>query len=46
MNEEHLDEWLDVMFGFIVINGITFDASRILKQLDPVAYAELLEVEG
>lgn len=33
----HYDAFLDE-YGPVVIDGITFDRSRIMKQLDPIAY--------
>ena len=33
-----LDEFLDECYPPVVIAGITFDASRILFELDPIAY--------
>jgi len=35
---ERYDDWLDELDGPINVGGLTFDASRILKELDPIAY--------
>ena len=35
---EQFDEFLDDVYGTIKIAGCTFDASVILKELDPIAY--------
>lgn len=37
MVEEMVDEMLD-MEGDVVIGGLSFSRSRIVKQLDPIAY--------
>lgn len=51
---ELYDEFLNEMDGEIQVGGCVFDASRILKELDPIAYqvgfydwmdAEGIEVE-
>ena len=36
--DERLDEFIDEMHEPVVILGLTFDASRILRELDPIAY--------
>jgi len=36
--EKQYDEFLDEMTGEVKIGSLTFDASRILKELDPTAY--------
>ena len=40
MLKEMVDELLD-MDGDIVIAGVTFSRSAILKEMDPIAYREL-----
>ena len=40
MLQEMVDEMLD-MDGDVVIAGITFSRSYILKELDPIAYREI-----
>lgn len=51
---ELYDEWLNDLSGDVEVAGCVFDASRILKELDPIAYqcgfndwmdAEGIEVE-
>lgn len=41
MLQEMVDEMLD-MDGDVVIAGITFSRSYILKELDPIAYREIM----
>ena len=36
--DENYDEWLDEVYGEIMIGNISFLPSRILKELDPIAY--------
>ena len=36
--DENYDEWLDEIYGEIMIGNISFLPSRILKELDPIAY--------
>ena len=37
--DENYDEWLDeIFYGEIMIGNISFLPSRILKELDPIAY--------
>jgi len=36
--KEIYDELLDECYGEIKIGNITFDPSRVLKELDPIAY--------
>lgn len=47
---ELYDEWLNEMDGGIEVAGCVFDASRILKELDPIAYRcgfhDWLDFEG
>lgn len=31
-------EWLDEFDGPVSVAGLTFDASRIIRELDPIAY--------
>jgi len=38
IDDDSYREWLDSMDGPIVVCGIEFDASRILEELDPIAY--------
>lgn len=38
MTEEQFDEMLDETYGTFKIGYLEFDASRILKELDPIAY--------
>ena len=40
MLEEMVDELLD-MEGDVIIAGVTFNRSAILKEMDPIAYREL-----
>ena len=40
--EALFDEALDDSFPAMEIHGLTFPASRVLKELDPVAYNESL----
>lgn len=39
---EQFDEFLDEITGEVVILGMTFLPSRILKETDPIAYRESL----
>ena len=41
MLEDMVDELLDIE-GDVIINGITFNRSAILKEMDPIAYRELM----
>lgn len=41
MLEDMVDELLDIE-GDVIINGITFSRSAILKEMDPIAYRELM----
>ena len=41
MLQEMVDELLD-MEGDVVIAGITFSRSAILKEMDPIAYREIM----
>jgi polyhydroxyalkanoate synthesis regulator phasin len=41
MLEEMVDELLD-MEGDVVIGNLTFSRSQIVKELDPIAYREML----
>ena len=41
MLQEMVDELLDSE-GDVVIAGITFSRSQILKELDPIAYSEIM----
>lgn len=41
MLEDMVDELLDIE-GDIIIRGITFSRSSILKEMDPIAYRELM----
>ncbi|EOK9195622.1 hypothetical protein PST17_RS13950 [Escherichia coli] len=36
--DDKYDEWLDEIYGEIMIGNISFLPSRILKELDPIAY--------
>ncbi|MCT7478222.1 gas vesicle protein GvpG, partial [Escherichia coli] len=36
--DENYDDWLDEIYGEIMIGNISFLPSRILKELDPIAY--------
>ncbi|QUD16406.1 hypothetical protein SYGMH1_75 [Escherichia phage vB_EcoM_SYGMH1] len=36
--DENYNEWLDEIHGEIMIGNISFLPSRILKELDPIAY--------
>ena len=36
--DENYDEWLDEIYCEIMIGNISFLPSRILKELDPIAY--------
>jgi hypothetical protein len=38
-NMNNFDNYLDDVFGSFEIHGITFSASTILKECDPVAYS-------
>jgi hypothetical protein len=40
MLEDMVDEFLDIE-GDVIIRGITFNRSAILKEMDPIAYREL-----
>ena len=35
---ERYDQYLDDVYSPVEVAGIEFDASRILKELDPIAY--------
>ncbi|WLY85674.1 hypothetical protein 241Ecol014PP_00196 [Escherichia phage 241Ecol014PP] len=37
-HDDKYDEWLDEIYGEIMIGNISFLPSRILKELDPIAY--------
>tara|TARA_R100001510_G_C7649768_1_gene207238 strand:- start:1631 stop:1825 length:195 start_codon:yes stop_codon:yes gene_type:complete len=47
--EEMYDEWLDSM-GEVEVCGLTYCASRVLKEIDPIAYRcgfnDFLDAEG
>lgn len=36
--EERYDEMLDDLYGPVRIGTLTYDASRVLKEVDPIAY--------
>lgn len=36
--DEKYDKWLDEIYGEIMIGNISFLPSRILRELDPIAY--------
>jgi hypothetical protein len=48
--EEMYDEWLDGGWGPVEVAGMEFDPSRIIRELDPIAYSigmrEWLDNEG
>lgn len=39
ISDEEYDEFLDDAYGYFTIGYIKFDASRILQELDPIAYS-------
>lgn len=40
MSEEDFDAVIDDIYDEVKIGGLTFDPSRVLKELDPIAYKE------
>ena len=40
LSEEEFDNYLDEMQEIIEVGGISFNPSRILSELDPIAYSE------
>jgi hypothetical protein len=40
--QDAFDEFLDESVGEIVILGMKFQASQVLKEVDPIAYRELV----
>ena len=38
LDERAYDEMLDEIYGTVEICGMTFDSSRVLKEMDPIAY--------
>ena len=36
--EEQYDDMLDDLYGPVRIGTLTYDASRVLKEVDPIAY--------
>ena len=39
VTDDEYDEFLDYRYGYFTIGYIKFDASRILSELDPIAYS-------
>lgn len=37
--QERYDEMLDETYGPVIIAGYTYDTSRALKEVDPIAYS-------
>ena len=37
---ELYDEMLDVTYGYVSVAGLEYETSRVLKNIDPIAYRE------
>jgi hypothetical protein len=38
IGDEEYREWLDEVIGEVQVGNLTFDASRIIEELDPIAF--------